>query len=652
MALRPSRVAGVVAGCAALVAIAGPAASAQVYAGAGGDRVTVDGSTPSWATPQAKVGEADSGEQRHIQIALALRDPRGAEALAKSVSTPGSPNYKKFLSGQQFTDRFAASPQTVDEVSAWLRSQGLRVDGVSSNRHFIDVTASTGQLEGAFRVSLGKFKHTTRDGRSFTLTAPESPISVPREVRGAVNAVVGLDDSERTITTQQVAMRAPNGSLPKADPAADAAAAGENCARYWGEANNTSVPQKYGAGNQSNALCGYTSPQMRAIYGLSASNTGSGSTVGIVGAYHLDSIEADTNRAASKFGAPALTAGQYSAVLPSSYDNQDKCAPDSWHGEQALDVQSIHEIAPAAKITYYGAKSCLDLYNTLNKAVADNKVSIISNSWLYPGESTIPAATRDQMNSIAIQAAIQGQAIVFCSGDSGDNSAVNGKAEATYPASSPWVTAVGGTSVALDSGNKVKFSTGWESSGNTQNGGSWVPQQDKDGRFAGGAGGGVSSIYDAPDYQKDVVPSAISKGKRAMPDISALADSYTGIAIGYSTPQGWVEYSSGGTSLAAPLISALVANAQQAQNVQRMGFLNDALYAMRGGPSISDVKPVQAGVWTPGMASFGYVTVPSTQGSYLVDFDTKPQSLQSATGWDLVTGIGTPTTGFVTALGK
>ncbi|GAB3161764.1 S53 family peptidase [Amycolatopsis stemonae] len=617
----------------------------------GADRSAVEGNQPSWATPSAKVGHADLHQQRHVKVALALRDPQGAEALAKAVSKPGSPQHGKFLSSKEFLDRFGPTQQTVDQVTSWLRGQGLKVDGVASNRHFVEVTGDVAQLQTTFATSLATFRHQTKDGRSYTLTAPESAVSVPRQVRGAVSAVLGLDDASQTITTGQVAPRAANGARPGVTPAAGDPS---SCARYWGEVNNGAVPQKYASGNQSNYLCGYTAPQIRAIYGLNSANTGAGQTVGIVGAYHLDSIVADTNKAASQFGAPALTAGQYSAVLPGSYDNQDKCNPDSWAGEQALDVQSIHEVAPAAKIVYYGAKSCYDLYNALNKAVADNKVSLINNSWLYPGETAVSQAERDQMGSIAVQAAIQGQALTFSSGDSGDNSGPGaaGKAEASFPASHPWVTAVGGTSVALDASSKIKFTAGWENSGNTQSGSSWVAQNDADGRFAGGAGGGVSKLYDQPDYQKNVVPAGVANGHRAVPDIAALADSYTGIAIGYTTPQGYIAYSSGGTSLASPILVGLVANAQQAQGLTRMGFLNDAIYALAGKPQITDVKPTQAGVWSPFMAGFGHVSVPTQNGSYLLDLDSKPQSLVSGSGWDAVTGIGTPTSGFVTALGK
>src|SRR5207248_5847124 len=132
------------------------------------------------------------------------------------------------------------------------------------------------------------------------------------------------------------------------------------------------------------------------------------------------------------------------------------------------------------------------------------------------------------LDAVVVQAAIQGQAVVFSSGDAGDNTTATGKRETTWPPSNPWITAVGGTSVALDGAGHVVFTTGWEDTGNAQNGSDWTRLASP---FIGGAGGGVSGIYDQPDYQAGVVPTSIAHGKRAVPDVSAVANAYTGIRI-------------------------------------------------------------------------------------------------------------------------
>ncbi|MFK0249574.1 protease pro-enzyme activation domain-containing protein [Amycolatopsis azurea] len=638
MSVRPSRAIGVIAGCAALAGI-GATTPAIAANDQDGDRVAVAGSTPAWATPAAKVGGTDGGAQRHIQVALALRDQPGAERLAKAISTPGSASYRKTLSANQFADRYAATERTVDEVRGWLERQGVRITGVAANRHLVEATANTATLEKAFGTKLATFQHRGKHGKLQKLVAPESTITLPSSVRAAVTAVLGLDDSEKTITPQRVDRRAPMAQ----------AAGGAGCATYWGQTVNTGVPQKYG--DQSNALCGYNSAQTRGLYGLTAAQTGAGTNIGIVAAYNAESTFADANRAAAKFGAPPLAASQYTVKLPDGGFNPDPaCEPDGWAGEQALDVQAAHTVAPAARITYYAGADCRGLYTALNKAVADNQVGIITNSWGYNGDETsVPPSSRQAMDTIGVQAAIQGQTILFSSGDAGDLSGVAGKPSATFPSSHPWVTAAGGTSAAVDGANKRMWETGWTSTGLVQSGTGYVPTQDKDGPFAGGAGGGVSRVYERPEYQAGTV----SGTRRAVPDIAALADAYTGFGVGSTVPgQGYFEYASGGTSLAAPLLAGMIATAAQAAGTDRIGFVNPAIYDLAGTSAITDVKHRTGGVWTDQLLAYGGVSVPPGRGSYFADFDTKPQSLQSGPGWDPLTGVGTPAAGFAAGLAK
>jgi len=651
MSFRPSRVAGVMVAAAALAGLVTPTASAQVI-----DSELNLAATPGWASPQSKVGQADDGQRRQVQVALQLRDKRGAQALARAVSTPGSPQHGKFLSSAQFAERFAPTQASVDKVSNWLRSKGLTVGSVAPNRHFISVEGTNGQLESAFSTALSTYKRKARDGREQILVAPEKPLALPRELAGVVTAVVGIDDSAKTVVPQNITGK--RAQRPGAQAAAGVQAAGTDCAPYWGAVNNTGVPQMHGNGMQSNDICGYNTTQLRAIYGLTAANTGAGQHIGITAAYNSPTVVADTNRAGRTYGWPALAEGQYNAVLPSKFEFEDEClrdTPDVWTAEQTMDVQAVHALAPSAKITYYAASSCFALYEALNQAVAENKVSIVSNSWLFEGESDVPATEREQVDAIALQAAIQGQALLFCSGDQGDNSLINGRPEASWPAVHPWITGVGGTSVALDAANKVKFTAGWETSGFTLSGDQWVAQQDRDGRFAGGAGGGVSLRYDMPDYQKGVVPDAVARGKRAVPDISAISDVFTGMGMGYTSKDGVFElFPGGGTSLGTPVIAALVANAQQTQQISRLGFLNGAIYKLKGSSAITDVTPVKAAMWTPIMIQWRNVDVPNDPNNYLVNLDDKPQTLQSAAGWDTVTGVGTPAANgqFLTQLGN
>ncbi|GAA1020541.1 S53 family peptidase [Amycolatopsis albidoflavus] len=615
-------------------AVAAPAIADGTH-DASTDRSALSGSIPAWATPSTKIGNVDTSDVRQVQVALALRDPSGAARLASEVSRPGSSQRGHFLSAAQFTDRFGPTDDSVRQVQDWLARAGLTVKDTTTNRMFVDVEGTTGDLERAFGTHLASYR-TKISGSARSLTAPENPITIPRALHGVVSAVIGLDDSGKTIRPQHTAPHAPNTE--------------QHCARWWGEQNNTDVPQKYPSGAQSNSLCGYTGTSLRAMYSLGSGDQGSGTTIGIVGAYNGNTVAEDASRAASQTGIPQLKPGQYTAVLPDGgFTDQQKCDADGWAGEQALDVQSSHAIAPNAKIRYYAAKTCLGgLYDAVVKAVNENAADVLSFSWgNADGERSMAPAVRDQFNSIALQAAIQGQSIAVSTGDAGTNAGITGSATASFPSSSPWVTAVGGTTVGLDQQNKPVVVTGWENAGNTLSGGQWVPQRNTDGSFAGGAGGGSSALYGAPDWQKGVVPASASHGHRAVPDIAALADSYTGFLVGQTRQGQFGLYSFGGTSLAAPVVAGLAADSQQVRGA-RGGLLTPSLYALRTG--IKDVTPVKAGVFTPTMHTLPATGVPSQQGQYLIDLDTRPQTLQSGPGWDNVTGVGTPDRGFVAAL--
>lgn len=634
VSLRPALL-GAVAGAAVIATIAAvPASATPTTPSSAAGRAAVVGSVPAWATASAKVGAVNPHSVRNVEVALSPRDAAGAAALARAESTPGNPEYRHKISAAEYLDRFGPAQSTVDQVRSWLESQGLRVSGVSGNRALISASGKVDQLQAAFGVQLDTF-HTTLHGTKRTLVAPTSTVTVPTALAGQVTAVLGLDDSDATITPAQAHV---------AVPAATPDASGTGCARSWGATNNTSVPQKYA--DQSNLLCGYLSSSLRGMYGLSAANTGAGTAVAIVGAYTDPEIVSDTNHAGADFGSPQLAPGQYQEFLPSSFTNNPNCNVDSWHSEQALDVQAIHTEAPSAQELYYAATDCTTLVNAFVQAVSADKASVISNSWTYTGESTVPTADRTAFENAAIQAADQGQTVLFATGDYGDNSTTAGTVEVNYPTTDPWVTAVGGTTTGLNASGQHVVLTGWEDAGETQNGSGWTPLPATQGGFAGGAGGGHSTLYAEPSYQSGVVPDGVSGGKRATPDISANADPFTGMAIGYTGPNGYVELAYGGTSEATPLIAGMVADAgQQVGNGGWLGFINPYLYKA-GASAITDVTDQTTGVWTPDAPINGG----GAAGSYLVDMGAKPQSLATTPGWDDVTGVGTPNGGFVAGL--
>jgi subtilase family serine protease len=188
--------------------------------------------------------------------------------------------------------------------------------------------------------------------------------------------------------------------------------------------------------------------------------TGTGQTVAVIDAYASATIVDDTNALAASQGEPALTAGQYAETDFGPFDLQDECGPDGWNEEESLDVQAVHALAPGANIHYFGAQDCdTGIDAAVNFVLQNHSADIVSNSYGFFGEDGLgdEVALEDSMFR---QAAVEGIGFYFSSGDSGDNvNAGTPHPEPDFPASDPFVTAVGGTSLAVTSSNGYLFKT-------------------------------------------------------------------------------------------------------------------------------------------------------------------------------------------------
>ncbi|MEP6632366.1 MAG: S8 family serine peptidase, partial [Lapillicoccus sp.] len=249
---------------------------------------------------------------------------------------------------------------------------------------------------------------------------------------------------------------------------------------------------------------------------------------------------------------------------------------------------------------------------------------------------------------IQIQAAAEGISVFYSSGDSGDETGgVKGATPSPdFPASSPWVTAVGGTSLGVTKDNTREFEVGWETGRSTlQAGPAWSAKA-----YQYGSGGGTSRLFAQPSYQAGVVPSAISQTyggapMRAVPDVSALGDPTTGMAVGQtqSFPDGvkYDEYRIGGTSLSSPLYAGMWALAVQKHGPY--GLANPALYATRTASLDITTAPLAK---YPGAVRVDYKnSVDDTKGLTFTarwfDYDS-PLTIHVRDGYDDVTGVGSP----------
>jgi subtilase family serine protease len=203
--------------------------------------------------------------------------------------------------------------------------------------------------------------------------------------------------------------------------------------------------------------------------------------------------------------------------------------------------------------------------------------------------------------------------------------------------------------------NNYLFETGWGTDTSSWKGNAWSPTPP--GSWLYGGGGGVSQIFAEPWYQLGVVPQSVfsAQGRtgRAVPDIAALADPNTGYIIGQTQtfPDGTVKYSEyriGGTSLASPIMAGIMALADQAAG-RPHGFANPVIYSLAGSGAYHDVTSPSS---TVAVVRADYANSVDASAGILYSLRTMNQtlSLKTTPGYDDVTGLGTPTAGFIGAL--
>jgi len=612
-------------------------------------RATLSGNAPPWANSANFKSPASSTDYVGVRVYL---DWQGdAAALAASVSDPKSASYGQYLTPQQFRQRFAPSQAQVQSVQQWLTTQGFNVVYTPQNNLYVSAEGTVTQAAAAFGVQFGLYSV-----NGLSLRAPTIDPSVPASLAGVVNAVIGLDQ-----TAQLVHLNIARD--PDAPPTPGFLNA-RPCSAFWGE-QTSPLPNPYGAGALPYAPCGYTPDQIKGAYGISGFD-GSGQTVAIIDAYASPTIQQDLDQWSSNRGIPSTRVTQ--VVAPGTYRHPEaglRQDPQGWYGEETLDVEAVHGMAPGAHIVYVGAPNNFqDLDAAMNHVVDRALAQIVTNSYGFNTE-LLPAGFIKPFESILVQAAAEGIGVYFSSGDNNDESLVQGYVTVDWPASSPWVTAVGGTSLAVGPGNTYLFETGWgttrsrwtDAKGNFCNGApgvKWSPAPP--GVWLYGAGGGVSRIFSEPPWQVGVVPQsvfdAMGRTGRAVPDVSAFADVTTGYLIGQTQqfPDGihYGEYRIGGTSLSSPIMAGIMALADQARGAPH-GFANPALYALAGSSAVRDVvDPVS----TVAAVRSDFCDGVTAAGGVFYSLRTMNQtlSLHTTRGWDDVTGIGTPASSFVSAL--
>jgi subtilase family serine protease len=365
---------------------------------------------------------------------------------------------------------------------------------------------------------------------------------------------------------------------------------------------------------------------------------------------------ADAQEYSKVHGEPGFTPGQYTQITPGAngYDDESACDPQGWYGEETLDVEAVHAMAPGAKIVFVGAADCESSLDDAWASAIDNHVAnVITNSWTEGTDdlSVLGTSYVQFYDQYSLEAALTGITVNFSTGDDGDGTSGGTDLAAKtvgFPSDLPYVTGVGGTSVEIGSRNQWLGEYGWQDAYSQLSDGTWSPAPP--GTYASGGTGGTSELFGQPFYQRGRVPASVSEywgstPMRAVPDIAVAGDPNTGFEVGETQvfPNGtyWDQYRIGGTSLSSPLMAGMVAVADQYTH-RSLGFVNPLYYDLLGTSSLHDLsapaKPV-AQVRT------NYANNVDSSAGYTYELETidvQSSTLHDTLGYDDETGVGSP----------
>jgi subtilase family serine protease len=623
------------------VATSGPAAHADTAAD-GVVGTTLPGSAAPFAVAGNAMGVVPPGNRLTVQFWLKSQTAAAA-TYAGAVSTPGSRLFEHYLTPAAYTARFGATAHEAASVESWLKSAGFTGVSADSGRDYVAGTASVSTIDTALSTQLRYYRRTAGiDAGGYRLRANDRPVSMPKSVAASVLGVTGLENAApvKTYATPEVSV-------------APAARAGKPisfaCSSWYAQHYARRLPGQDGTTSFPTIVCGYSADQLRAAYGYNRHNIGKGVTIALVEIGLTPDMFQTLRDYARVNRIQSPSASRYAEL---SLGRGSACG-DVFNVEEQLDVESSYDMAPLANQIVVGGDSCdngfyglqglFDADTAILNGVGGHPLAqIASNSWEGNDESQ-PLNLVNIEHAYLLRAAAEGVSMLFSAGDSSG---------VITPASDPYATAVGGTTLGIGRKDPRLFETGWSTGVSFDVNNRWIPQGEA---FAGG--GGASLLWAQPGYQRGVVPSSLAKAPgsrpglvRALPDISADGDPSTGMGVGLLSfdskgdVSGYDDQSVGGTSLAVPLVAGLVADAEQYQ--RPFGFLNWGLYRLAGTRAVSDPLPITGN--SPSRYRGVACDVADCGVLSYFPFDVQSWSMAGYTGqvtrkgYDTMTGIGTP----------
>jgi len=517
-------------------------------------------STPTALSSYKSLGAADPSMSVLVSVAIPLRNLPLLSSLVKESSDPSSAGFRHFLTYSQVSQMFLPTQAQYQSVLDYLTLKGFTVVSSSLNS-MITVRGTAAQVT----QSLGQGVDLYTNG-TYSYYQTTGPSTLPGAYSFASNST-GLLMRPDLIRSGGAA----SGAIPSANVT-------------------------FTEGGQASSL-------LRTVYNstglISKGINGTGYTVGLLDFYGYPLVAQDLAQFDSTYGYPAPPSFKVSPIGPY---NPNLGSALGWDGEIDLDVQSSHAMAPGANLVLYAANGALSLSAAVAAVVQDGKANVVSQSFGLPEwEYYESGATSYLFNSVFVDdyymlGSAMGMTFLASSGDGGGSGFSAGpEGGAEYPSSSPFVTALGGTStyISTTANGTLSFNqTAWSNIG-------FVPYFVNEGE----SGGGVSVLEPTPWYQSSLkVPASFPDG-RMVPDLSLDASGTPGILIIlHGSP-----ISTGGTSEASPLFAGLLTLLMGAEK-GGLGMLNPALYQMAGnsGTYQKAFTPIRFGYTIPWVSSIGY----------------------------------------------
>ncbi|RDI97624.1 peptidase S53 [Dyella solisilvae] len=569
------------------------------------------GSIAADIKPAVDTGTANNAQVINVTLVLRLHNQAQLEDYIQQTVTPGSPNYRNFLSVSDFAAKYGATDAEIAQVQNFLKQNGLS-GTVLGNRMAISTSGTLAQFSAAFKTPIHTFV-SKESGRSFH--RPTKSLILPSQLTSSLLFVSGLNNEHRYAPhiVKSVNSQAAAGSKALANSTLSAPSNAN------GNTTATGVPGEYTVGDVANFY------NINPLYAKGIN--GKGSTVAIVtlSDFYVD----DATNYWTGIGLPT----KLNHITKISVDGG--AVIDGNSGETSIDVEQSGGLAPFADILVYHAPNAGNGFtDAFMQAVIDNKADTISTSWGLPeifnfaalnvdgasNTDTTDVGDLQTFHQILLEAAVQGQSTFAASGDSGAYDTVrdlgagtaagdfNAPLTVDSPASDPYITAAGGTTVPYS----YAFRTGPTKSIDKESVWGWDYIQNYFDKYVGkgainlfsvGGGGGVSVYWQQPAYQWFTNGIQRSEKKqtlsyndpvagwqtllvlpgnfqgRNVPDVALNADPETGYII-VSTVDGGAQGGWGGTSFVAPQLNGITALLRQSTG-HRVGLWNPQIYFLQ-----------------------------------------------------------------------